>query len=60
MVLAIIFLFVAILSAVGIFSEWKRKNLFGVGFSLLSAGVFGWFSVMTLYSIITTGTGGAM
>lgn len=53
MVLGIITLLVAILSGLGILSEFKRKNLFGAAFAFLSFAVFGWFSVMTIFSILT-------
>ncbi|KMJ55964.1 DUF2759 domain-containing protein [Alkalihalophilus sp. As8PL] len=55
MFLAITFLLVAILSALGIVREMRRKNFFAVGFAALSLAVFGWFSVMTIISIVTGG-----
>ncbi|WP_078552889.1 DUF2759 domain-containing protein [Bacillus alkalicellulosilyticus] len=59
MFLAINLLLVAIFSAFGLVRELKNKNFFAVGFAGLSLAVFGWFSVMTIFSILTTGTGGA-
>ncbi|PBB04701.1 MULTISPECIES: DUF2759 domain-containing protein [Salimicrobium] len=50
MVTAILFLLVAILCVVAIFREIKTKNFLAVAFSLISAAVFGWFSVMTIYA----------
>jgi hypothetical protein len=55
MFLAITFLLVAILSALGIVREMRRKNFFAVGFAALSLAVFGWFSVMTIISIVAGG-----
>ncbi|WP_100373460.1 DUF2759 domain-containing protein [Bacillus sp. FJAT-45037] len=52
MFLAITFLLVAILSAFGMVGEMRRKNFFGVGFAAISLAVFGWFAVMTIFSII--------
>jgi uncharacterized membrane protein len=57
MILSIILLVVALLSAVAIIREIKRKNFFAVGFAGISFVVFGWFSIATIISIITTGTG---
>ncbi|UOE95890.1 MULTISPECIES: DUF2759 domain-containing protein [Bacillaceae] len=57
MFLAINFLLVAILCAIGLIREFRKKNFFAVGFAGLSVAVFGWFAVMTIYSILTTGTG---
>ncbi|MFD2637437.1 DUF2759 domain-containing protein [Piscibacillus salipiscarius] len=50
MVLGIIFLFVAILSFIAVFRELKRRNVLALLFAGASAAVFGWFSVMTIYS----------
>ncbi|MGP4072478.1 DUF2759 domain-containing protein [Piscibacillus sp. B03] len=50
MVLGIIFLFVAILSFIAVFRELKRRNVLAILFAGASAAVFGWFSVMTIYS----------
>ena len=52
MVTGIITLLVAILSLFGMLREFKRKNLFGAAFGFLSLAVFGWFSVMTITSIL--------
>ncbi|WP_059103255.1 DUF2759 family protein [Shouchella shacheensis] len=57
MFLAILFLLVAIFSAVGAYTSFKGKNFFAVGFSLISVAVFGFFSIATLYSLIVHGTG---
>lgn len=50
MVLAILFLFVAILCALAVFRELKAKNLFALAFAGISTLVFGWFSIMTIYA----------
>ncbi|UCZ54565.1 DUF2759 domain-containing protein [Bacillus shivajii] len=60
MELGIITLLITILSAIGLVKELKRKNFFAVGFAAVTIAVFGWFSVMTLYSIIFTGGGGTV
>ncbi|AOM82640.1 hypothetical protein BBEV_1275 [Salisediminibacterium beveridgei] len=60
MFLGILTLLVAIFSVIGGYVELKRKNFFGVGFAAVSVAVFGWFSVMTLFSIIFTGGGGTV
>ncbi|MFC0561645.1 MULTISPECIES: DUF2759 family protein [Bacillaceae] len=57
MILSIILLIVALLSAVAIVREIKRKNFFAVGFAGISFVVFGWFSIATIIAIITTGGG---
>jgi uncharacterized membrane protein len=53
MVLGIVTLLVAILSGFGILREFKRKNLFGAAFAFVSFAVFGWFSINTIFSILT-------
>ncbi|MBM7097326.1 MULTISPECIES: DUF2759 domain-containing protein [Alteribacter] len=60
MAFGIICLLVAILSALGLFRELKNKNFFAVGFAAVTVAVFGWFSVMTIFSYIVRGGGGAM
>ncbi|WP_100404784.1 DUF2759 domain-containing protein [Bacillus solitudinis] len=57
MFLSITLLLVAILCGFAVIRELRRKNFVAVGFAALSFIVFGWFSVMTIFSIITTGTG---
>lgn len=52
MVLAILFLLVAVLCVVAVLREFKAKNFFALGFAGISALVFGWFSVMTIFSSI--------
>jgi uncharacterized membrane protein len=52
-VLLIIFALVTLVCLVAVFRELKRKNIFAVGFAGLSALVFGWFTIMTIYSLIT-------
>ncbi|WP_186575791.1 DUF2759 domain-containing protein [Aquibacillus kalidii] len=49
MVLAILLLIVTILCAVAVIRELKNKNLFAVAFAGLSAAVFGFFSIATIY-----------
>ncbi|WP_416149380.1 DUF2759 family protein [Salipaludibacillus sp. HK11] len=60
MVLGIITLLIAILSLFGGLVEFKRKNFFGVGFAAVSVGLFGWFSISTLVSILFLGSGGTV
>lgn len=55
MVFGIITLLITILSGFGIIREFGRKNIFGAGFAFLSFAIFGWFSVMTIFSILTDG-----
>ncbi|MCM3715272.1 DUF2759 domain-containing protein [Halalkalibacter oceani] len=57
MFLSITLLLVAILSAIGIARELRRKNFFAVGFAAISFVVFGAFSIATIVSILTTGGG---
>ncbi|ALA54596.1 DUF2759 family protein [Shouchella clausii] len=57
MVLAILFLLIAILSVFGGIVSVKRKNFFAAGFSGVAVIVFGFFSIATLYAIIFQGTG---
>ncbi|MBB6448895.1 cell division protein FtsW (lipid II flippase) [Geomicrobium halophilum] len=49
MALGTTLLAVAILSVISFFRELKRRNFVGVGFSVISILVFGFFSVMTLF-----------
>lgn len=46
--LVVIFGLVAILAVIGTFQAIKEKNLLSVIFNLASAGVFGWFVIMTV------------
>ncbi|AWE08012.1 DUF2759 domain-containing protein [Lysinibacillus sp. 2017] len=46
--LMVIFGLVAIFGVVGIFQSIKEKNILGVVFNLVAAGVFGWFVIMTV------------
>lgn len=57
MFLAIVFLLVAVLCAVAIARELRRKNLLAVIFASLSFLVFGFFSVATILSLILIGDG---
>ncbi|MCL7749858.1 MULTISPECIES: DUF2759 domain-containing protein [Halalkalibacter] len=57
MIFSIIMLVTALLCAVAIVRELRRKNFFAVGFAGISFVVFGWFAVATIISIITTGGG---
>jgi hypothetical protein len=50
MALGFIFLVITIFSVVGTIREFKRRNLFGGGYALLSFLVFGWFSVKIIYA----------
>ncbi|WP_338750084.1 DUF2759 domain-containing protein [Bacillus sp. FJAT-52991] len=45
--LIIIFGLVAILAVFGSLSALKSKNILGILFGLGTAGVFGWFTIMT-------------
>jgi len=49
MVLAVLLLVVAILSAVGFVRQIKTRNLLAIGFSAVSALVFGFFSLSTIF-----------
>ncbi|WP_245843791.1 DUF2759 family protein [Oceanobacillus rekensis] len=51
-VLAIVFLFVALLSIVSVIRQLKYKNLFALAFSGLAALAFGFFSIATILSEI--------
>lgn len=53
MVLAIILLIVALLSAVSLFRQLKNKNVLAILFSAASAVVFGFFSIATLIDSIS-------
>lgn len=57
MALAILLLLVAIFCAIAVVRELRNKNFFAVIFAGLSVAVFGWFSIKTIVSILTTGTG---
>ncbi|GGG17961.1 hypothetical protein GCM10007425_10480 [Lysinibacillus alkalisoli] len=46
--LMVIFGLVAILSVVGTFQAFKEKNILSIALNLVSALVFGWFTVMTI------------
>ncbi|WP_370458038.1 DUF2759 domain-containing protein [Thalassobacillus sp. CUG 92003] len=50
LVTAIIILLVTILCVFAVFRELKSKNFFAVLFAGASALIFGWFSIMTIYS----------
>ncbi|WP_174613801.1 DUF2759 family protein [Virgibacillus ihumii] len=52
MVLGIILLAVTILSVVSVVRQLKIKNLFALGFSAVSALVFGFFSIATIITNI--------
>ncbi|RKD72978.1 MULTISPECIES: DUF2759 domain-containing protein [Sinobaca] len=50
MAIGITLLIVAILCALAVVREIKRRNFFAVGFAGVAFLVFGWFSVMTIIS----------
>ncbi|QHS22754.1 DUF2759 domain-containing protein [Virgibacillus sp. MSP4-1] len=50
MVLGIMLLVVTIICAIAVIRGLKERNLFAAGFAGISVLVFGWFSVMTIYS----------
>ncbi|HEY4602638.1 MAG TPA: DUF2759 family protein [Cerasibacillus sp.] len=52
LVLAIIFLVVAVLSVAGLFRSFKFKNKLAVVFAGLSAVTFGFFSIATIIDIL--------
>lgn len=49
MVLACILLVVAVLSVVSVFRQIRFKNFLALGFSVVSALTFGFFSVATIF-----------
>ena len=53
-VLAIIFLAVALLAVVSVIRQLKFKNLFALAFSALTAVVFGFFSIATLITELSS------
>ncbi|MEJ8776527.1 DUF2759 family protein [Pseudogracilibacillus sp. ICA-222130] len=53
MVLAIIFLVVALLSAVSLIRQFKIKNYLAIVFSALATLCFGYFSVMEIICRLT-------
>ncbi|WP_046173828.1 DUF2759 domain-containing protein [Domibacillus indicus] len=46
--LTIIFALIAILAVFSTISALKNKNLLGIFFGLGTAGVIGWFTIMTI------------
>ncbi|HLR01133.1 MAG TPA: DUF2759 family protein [Virgibacillus sp.] len=48
MVLAILFLLVALLAVVSVVRQLKHKNMFALAFSAVAALSFGFFSIMTM------------
>ncbi|HLS60606.1 MAG TPA: DUF2759 family protein [Virgibacillus sp.] len=54
MVLALILLVVTILSVVSVIRQLKFKNILALGFSAVSALVFGFFSISTILCYITS------
>lgn len=57
MVLGLILLVVTILSVVSVIRQLKFKNLFALGFSVVSVLAFGFFSVMTITCEVLPGLG---
>ncbi|MFD1850278.1 DUF2759 family protein [Oceanobacillus bengalensis] len=53
-VLAVLFLLVAILAVISVVRQLKFKNLFALLFSGLTAVAFGFFSIATLISEISS------
>nr|WP_067730413.1 DUF2759 family protein [Oceanobacillus damuensis] len=51
-VLAIVFLFVAVLAVVSVIRQLRYKNLFALVFSGITALAFGFFSIATIISTI--------
>jgi len=54
MVLAIIFLIVALLSVVSLMRQLKIKNILAIAFSAITALSFGFFSVATIICELAT------
>ncbi|HLS23845.1 MAG TPA: DUF2759 family protein [Pseudogracilibacillus sp.] len=54
MVLAIIFLIVALLSVVSFLRQLKFKNILAIVFSAITALSFGFFSIMTIICELTS------
>lgn len=44
----IIFVLTTLLGVFAAISSFRNKNILGIGFSVLTFGVFGWFTVMTI------------
>lgn len=55
MVTGILFTLVAILCLWGAITQAKQRNFFGVGYSIVSLAVFGWFGVMTTWDALGGG-----
>lgn len=53
-VLAILFLLVALLSVVSVIRQLKFKNIFALAFSAIAAVTFGFFSIATLISELSS------
>ncbi|CDQ39664.1 MULTISPECIES: DUF2759 family protein [Virgibacillus] len=52
-VLAILFLAVALLAIISVIRQLKYKNIFALGFSAITALAFGFFAIATIISEIT-------
>lgn len=50
--LVVIFGLVTLVAAFALFRELSKKNFLAIVFSVLTVGVFGWFTVKTLISIL--------
>ncbi|WP_110111328.1 DUF2759 domain-containing protein [Bacillus sp. CGMCC 1.16541] len=46
--LMIIFALTTLLGIFGAVSAMRNKNFLGLGFAVLTFGIFGWFTVMTI------------
>ncbi|MHA6250974.1 DUF2759 family protein [Oceanobacillus sp. CAU 1775] len=53
-VLAVLFLLVAILAVISVIRQLKFKNLFALGFSAITALAFGFFAIATLISELSS------
>ncbi|GAA0436039.1 MAG: DUF2759 family protein [Bacillota bacterium] len=51
-VLAVLFLAVALLAIVSVIRQLKYKNIFALGFSAITALAFGFFAIATIISEI--------
>ncbi|MTH52409.1 DUF2759 family protein [Bacillus mangrovi] len=47
--LVIIFSLISILAVYGLLRAFKEKSLLGIAFCVATIGVFGWFTVMTIW-----------
>jgi hypothetical protein len=46
-------IFITLLCLLGLIKTLASKNAFGAGFSFVAFAVFGWFTVMSIYDVLT-------